>query len=612
MGYSTYRSDIDGLRAIAVLSVLFFHLDSSILPGGFLGVDIFFVISGFLITRIIYTQKLDGQFTLTNFYSKRIKRILPPIFFLLFIVYVLGYIIMLPYDFYKVCISIVSVLFFSSNVQYSFRTNDYFSGDSAEWPLLHTWSLSVEEQYYLLFPFLIFLFLRSGKKKLFLILFFISLLSFFLAQYLSLSKTYKSISYYLLFTRMGELLIGSLLAISSISLGLNYFKSNFLALSSLFIIFLLFFLIDENVTFPGFTALLLCIPVAIIINSKDTIVNRILSNKLLVYIGILSYSLYLFHWPILAFYRYLFNFGYEEYSIPVLDGIILLLVIFIVSVFSYYGVEKPFRYKNISFKQSFLFYFILPTSLFLLVSSSTIYLNGLPSRLEKQEYGSSIYSHIDKNVCPSLININCKASVDVGSKEVIIYGNSHAEHYFKYISKISDEFGFNASLFASGGCGLLNASSKCLLVKKQFYIEKDQADIIIIAFRWDSIYKDLAALLELRRLLTELKIVNNNIIVLAQPPSLNIDPKKINNCKRLGLNCDYDLVVNPFYPEYNETIKKLVVDLDLVFFDPFQYIDLESFYSDINNFSDKDHLSLYGNETIFNDTKLINLFHEVN
>ena len=105
------------------------------------------------------------------------------------------------------------------------------------------------------------------------------------------------------------------------------------------------FLIDENVTFPGFTALLLCIPVAIIINSKDTIVNRILSNKLLVYIGILSYSLYLFHWPILAFYRYLFNFGYEEYSIPVLDGIILLLVIFIVSVFSYYGVEKPFRYK---------------------------------------------------------------------------------------------------------------------------------------------------------------------------------------------------------------------------------------------------------------------------
>ena len=151
-----YQPHIDGLRAIAVLSVVIFHLEGSYLPGGFLGVDIFFVISGYLITSIIYKNKLNGNFSFSDFYVRRAKRILPPLFFVLFLTLIAGYILMLPYDFYKLGISSLSVITFLANIQYSLRTGDYFSGDSAEWPLLHTWSLSVEEQYYFVFPILLF------------------------------------------------------------------------------------------------------------------------------------------------------------------------------------------------------------------------------------------------------------------------------------------------------------------------------------------------------------------------------------------------------------------------------------------------------------------------
>ncbi|MEO3680738.1 acyltransferase family protein [Shewanella vesiculosa] len=611
MKNTVYRSDIDGLRAIAVLSVLFFHLDSSYLPGGFLGVDVFFVISGYLITRIIYSQKLDNDFYFTEFYSKRIKRILPPIFLLLSLVYVLGYFIMLPYDFYKLCISIFSVLFFSSNIQYSFRTNDYFSGDSSEWPLLHTWSLSVEEQYYLLFPLILILFLKKSKNNLFLVLCILSLLSFCIAQYLSYIKDYKSISYYFIFTRMGELLIGSLLAVSTISLGLKQFKSNLLSIVSLIIILFLFLFVDNSFIFPGFIALLLCMPVAIIINSKDTVVNKLLSHKYLVYVGTLSYSLYLFHWPILAFYRYVFNFGYDGYKIPKIDSLILLVVIFLFSLFSFYFIEKPFRYKKTTKKQTFYYYFLFPSLFFVFTSIFTLYSNGLPSRFDDEIYGISIYSHIDKNLCPALINIGCKGGAVSSNKKIIVYGNSHAEHYYQYINDISLKHNYSSSLYASGGCGLLNDSKKCLFVKEQFYNVKEQADFIIIAYRWDSVYLNPEAMLRLKSLLKDLSQLKAKVIVMAQPPSINLDPKKINNCIRLGFNCDYNLAVNPFYPKYNDKIKSVVDGFDVIFFDPFINIDLKNYVDDINNFSDKDHLSLYGSKTLYNKKKDIDIFDEI-
>ncbi len=213
MSSISYQPHIDGLRALAVISVFIFHLQGSYLPGGFLGVDIFFVISGYLITSIIYKQKLQNQFSFKTFYIRRCKRILPPLFLVLLFTFVIGYKLLLPYDFYKLAISMISVVTFSANIQYSLRSGDYFSGDSSEWPLLHTWSLAVEEQYYFIFPILLFFLMASFPKRLNLILIAVSFLSFAIAEYMSRTAGLQSYSYYLIITRMGELLVGSLLAL---------------------------------------------------------------------------------------------------------------------------------------------------------------------------------------------------------------------------------------------------------------------------------------------------------------------------------------------------------------------------------------------------------------
>ena len=212
MSNISYRPDIDGLRALAVSSVIIFHIEANYLPGGFLGVDVFFVISGFLITKIILRELMEKNFSFKTFYTRRAKRLLPPLFFVLTLTLIAAYVILLPYDFYKFGISLLSVVTFISNIQYSLRTGDYFSGHASEWPLLHTWSLSVEEQFYLILPFLILFIFKIAKSKLLLIFTVIGLLSFTVAEILSRTETFSSFSYYFIMTRMGELLVGSVLA----------------------------------------------------------------------------------------------------------------------------------------------------------------------------------------------------------------------------------------------------------------------------------------------------------------------------------------------------------------------------------------------------------------
>ena len=355
-----YRPDIDGLRAIAVLSVLIFHLEPSALAGGFLGVDIFFVISGFLITGIIYREKLDGNFSYAKFYVRRAKRILPPIFLLLALVLSFGYYISLPYDYYKIGISTLSVLAFLSNMQFALRTGDYFSTDSSEWPLLHTWSLSVEEQYYFSFPLILFVLLKFGRKNNIVWLCALCVLSFLVAEYMSRARNLQSISYYMLPTRFGELLVGSILAILSVEGRLRRFKSNSLVIASLCIIAGLLYWIDKAVPFPGLIALAICLPVATIINSEGTVLNRVLSWRILVFIGLISYSLYLFHWPVLAFIRYIFGVYGDGYSIPLYLKIYALILIFFISFFSYFFVEKPLRRVDVKPVSVGLLFFFCP------------------------------------------------------------------------------------------------------------------------------------------------------------------------------------------------------------------------------------------------------------
>ncbi|WED20618.1 acyltransferase [Vibrio sp. JC009] len=602
MGKFKYRPDIDGLRAVAVISVIIFHLDESYLSGGYLGVDIFFVISGYLITGIIYREFIENRFSLSNFYTRRAKRILPPLFSVLLMVMIVGYFVMLPYEYYKVGVSIISVLLFISNVQYSLRIGDYFSGESSEWPLLHTWSLSVEEQYYFIFPLTLFVLIKFFNSRKTVFLFAIALMSFLLAEVLSGNDKFQSISFYLIFTRMGELLIGSVLAVLAQDNKIKPITSSFISVLSLVIIGLMLITINETYTTPGLLSLLLCVCVVIIINSHNTLVNKWLSNRVMVSIGLVSYSLYLYHWPIMAYYRYLYNLKVKILDIPVISQFSIVLLTFILSVASYFLIERPLRRNSLKGKKVALFYFILP-SLIMGGLSSFVYLsNGYPTRLDINNIlAKKQYNHIDKEKCPSLVNEGCKGG-NIGSKKsIFLFGNSHAEHYFEYVSLLANDHGYEVQLYASGGCGLMPVSSKCKHIQDSFNKVKDSADIIVISYRWDALYKKTGFDNDLQKIIRGVKSNNNRVIVMAQPPLLKFSPTKLQNCSRLGLNCIVDEYYSDQYPDYNKVVEKVTTLSGVEFFDPYTYVKHPKTIEEKGKlyFSDNDHLSVYGGDWLY-------------
>jgi len=339
-----YRPEIDGLRTIAVLPVILFHAGIEIFSGGFVGVDIFFVISGYLITSIILREMETGNFSVIRFYERRARRILPALFFVIFLCFPFAYFLMLPDELKRFGLSVLSVAVFSSNIYFWQKTN-YFSSNAEEQPLLHTWSLAVEEQYYFLFPLFLMVLWRHGKNKLFLSTVFIAVLSICLTEWAWRSA--PSANFYLLPTRAWELLAGSLLAFINYK-EIQKFKSGQLAqFSSLFGLFLIGYSIiffNGKTPFPSLYSLIPVLGTVLVIacSSTENIAGRILSQKLIVGIGLISYSAYLWHQPIFAFFRlyYVTDPGKSVF----LFGAFLSLVM---AWFSWKFVEAPFREKFI-------------------------------------------------------------------------------------------------------------------------------------------------------------------------------------------------------------------------------------------------------------------------
>ena len=335
-----YRAEIDGLRAIAVISVILFHLN--IISGGFVGVDIFFVISGFLITNIVYNEIKNNNFNFINFYEKRIRRIFPALFFILFITTILTWLIQLPYDFIKFHKELISVISFSSNF-YFFLDGDYFAVDSSLKPLLHTWSLSVEEQFYLFFPFFIIIF-KNHIKFLFYSILIITLFSLIYSDHVSTS--FNPINFYLIHTRFWEISFGALAALKYKKINLYFSKyiilSEIISISGFVMILISLFSFTESTPNPSFYTLLPTIgTLLIILFSKNYFINSILSNKIFVKIGLLSYSAYLIHQPLISFFKlyYIIDFN-------LVQKLWILTLILTISYFSYIFIESPFRDRN--------------------------------------------------------------------------------------------------------------------------------------------------------------------------------------------------------------------------------------------------------------------------
>ena len=298
-----YRSDIDGLRALAVVPVVLGHAHVTGFAGGFVGVDVFFVISGFLITTILATEAREGSFSLTRFYERRARRLFPALFAVLIFCAAAAWTRFPAEDLEAFGRSLLATIFFGSNMLFWSETG-YFDIAAEQRPLLHTWSLAVEEQFYLLFPLAVWWTTRRMGGRYAAWLWPAMGASFVLS--VVWVPTHPSSAFYLVPARAWELLMGSALALGLVpALRQQSHRETCSALGTLFIAMSVV-LYDANTPFPGSNAVLPCLGAALVIHaghSGTTAVGRLLGTKPVVFVGLISYSLYLWHWPLLVFAR---------------------------------------------------------------------------------------------------------------------------------------------------------------------------------------------------------------------------------------------------------------------------------------------------------------------
>ena len=299
-----YRKDIDGLRTIAVGSVCLSHAGFSGFAGGFIGVDIFFVISGFLITGILVQDAERGDFSILRFYERRARRILPALVFLIGVLFVAGYWLFPPWQYEALAKSAAATALFVSNFWFLESTGGYF-GNAAEFePLLHTWSLAVEEQFYIFFPLLIWALAGRSRATLGGVVLMSVVLSFVASIYAT--TRFPEENFYLLPTRAWELGLGALLAIGPVPAIRSRVLGEVLSWAAIVMMGLSIVILDGQSPFPGLNALAPCLATALLIlvgHDQTTSVHRVLSTRPFVGIGLISYSLYLWHWPPLVIAR---------------------------------------------------------------------------------------------------------------------------------------------------------------------------------------------------------------------------------------------------------------------------------------------------------------------
>ncbi|WP_067104533.1 MULTISPECIES: acyltransferase family protein [Microbulbifer] len=336
-----YRRDIDGLRAVAVLPVLFAHAGLPGFSGGFVGVDVFFVISGFLITGILLREIGEGRFSLANFYERRARRILPALFAVLLVSLITGWFVLPPEPFKELAQSVLATVFFVSNFWFWQSTEDYF-GTDAEWqPLLHTWSLSVEEQFYLGFPLLLCWLVARGRRSVLLGVVSVCVLSLGLSVWATKAQPFAN--YFLTPSRVWELGLGALIALGALPPARRQWQAELAAGLGLAMIFASVFFYDARTPFPGLAALLPCGGAAALIwagGQGQTATGRLLSWWPLVAVGLISYSLYLWHWPVLVLMRLLH--GSTELPMELVAQAIFLSLL--LGWASWRFVEAPFRH----------------------------------------------------------------------------------------------------------------------------------------------------------------------------------------------------------------------------------------------------------------------------
>lgn len=530
----TYRADIDGLRAVAITSVLAFHGFPAVFPGGFVGVDIFFVISGYLISKIIIEAAEGGGFSYLEFYDRRARRILPALLVVSAAVMVAAFFIVFPIEMKGVAASLVAAMFFGANI-FFFETSGYFAQAAAKPVLLHYWSLGVEEQFYLLFPVAVSFACRFGRRALPVLAAGLFLASLILSEYQV--RFAPEAAFYLLPSRAWELMTGTLVFFA-IRDPAAHRLSSFATIVGAALIVGSVALLAPSSRFPGLHALPACLGTALVIyfGAINPIrLHAMLGSALPRGLGKISFSLYLVHWPVLLFSARLWPFAN-----PSLRGSIAILASIAIATLLFIAVETPFRRGRPQIRHASVCRFAAASIAGFAVMGSIIFVaDGFPQRLNQLAARYSRYtSHIDleqfrsyecfmnerqtfDELKPSCIPVEASET----RKVAIIWGDSGIAQYAQALARSFQETGYTMGQLTLSACPPLIGYDVPPRPQCRDFNDRSLAAIIqrrpaLVVLGW-AYWDDSAVSRHLAETLDRLNAAKLNVVVLGCGPRFN-------------------------------------------------------------------------------------------
>ena len=625
-----YRRDIDGLRSIAVLSVVFFHAFPEYFSGGFSGVDIFFVISGFLITSIILKELEDDKFSLTSFYERRIRRIFPPLILVMFVSLSFGYWALIPYDFAELGKHIAGGATFISNI-ILYDESGYFDKTSDEKPELHLWSLAVEEQFYIFWPIALLV-----SKKRFNTIYFLTIISTISFTFnIYLTNHNPSAAFYWSIPRFWELIIGGYLynfvVVQHYNYGYKYVHNDLISFTGLCLLLFSVFIIDRSYMFPGWYALLPTFGAFMIIMAGPYawLNKHILSSNVSVYIGLISYPIYLWHWPILSFMRIIYGKD--------LDPWIKILAIgctFFLSHFTYILIEKPIRsyrgkgsLKLLLLMMFFLFTIGLSTyyyynlkildSFIKFDSEASLFPDYSSSMLNDGDIGHDIfhkYIKITSTPCTpdkilkdaevfKRVYVRCYQSKPKVNKQIALIGDSHSEALFIGLAEALPNS--NVVYYTKNELPLLSNPSFTNVF--DYVIQDKDIKVVILNAFWGLWVENQPVTIRELNLTVRKLLASGKLVYLANDiPDFHFDPSA---CQRKGIMAQSIKCSAPL-SDIRETRSKIDNVISSVIADnpSVQFINTydslcfsDSCFMAINGkilYRDRNHLNIYGSKYV--------------
>ncbi len=596
-----YKPEVDGLRALAIFLVFGYHIfENETLTlygftpfsGGFIGVDIFFVISGYLITLIIINEYKTKQFNFFSFMFRRIRRIVPALLLLSFFILLLGIFLLLPMNLIDISYSFLSLSVFFSNFYFFLSGKNYSALEQFPQPFIHSWSLSVEWQFYLLFPFFLLFILKKIKKKKRFIHISI-LISFVLTTFLNYID--QSLSFFLIISRFWEFFAGVLIAFlpKKKSYKKKYF---FYSLTGLFIILFYSFGYNKNLNHPSFFTIFPILGSYLLLRYFHNFnpITHFFKFYPIRYVGLSSYSIYLYHYPLISFTRIIFDKNDSNFF---LIGFLLLFLIFFFSFMSYEFVEKPFRNKKIIDKKLFLRSNLLLLSLCLFISIIVLKNKGFEDKWRiSQNY--TLDNRFYENEWYKIFKENKKTEFKDDEKiKVLVMGDSHANDFFNMLN-------FNKNLYNVFDFAYLNSFDVDIKNEKIL-----RSDYIILSKAWKK--KDLDSLKTKIDILVKYKkkvfLTSHNVTFPLAKFDFTISDKFLNSIGRLPNEAEQKDIENLFFinrnkhKEINNELERISIDKQINYINKYNYIcsDLKkrcTFLTD--NFSkiyfDEDHYTIAG------------------